>query len=186
MLNPSIPPSACCRTLASVDATPPLPACGERVGVRGEAIRAIGLSGYSPRSLILTFSPRAGRRDKNRLHLILTRSRDAAARAGVLLAPSFALLALLALAGGAALAAADPAQGEKLAKRWCAACHIVSPEQTRGADNVPAFAAIAQRPGFSAEKIARFLMNPHPKMPDMQLTRSEAADLGAYIASLAK
>jgi mono/diheme cytochrome c family protein len=37
-------------------------------------------------------------------------------------------------------APADLAQGEKLAKRWCAACHVVSADQTQGADNVPAFA----------------------------------------------
>jgi len=107
---------------------------------------------------------------------------EAAARAGVLLALPFALLALIA----ADAAAGDAEQGEKLAKRWCAACHIVSRDQTRGVDNAPAFAAIAKEPGFSADKVARFLMNPHPKMPDMQLTRSETADLGAYIASLAK
>ena len=41
-------------------------------------------------------------------------------------------------------------------------------------------------PGFSAENIAQFLMDPHPKMPDMQLTRDEARDLGAYVASLAR
>jgi hypothetical protein len=29
-------------------------------------------------------------------------------------------------------------------------------------------------------------MNPHPKMPDMQLGRTEAADLGAYIKTLGK
>ena len=65
-------------------------------------------------------------------------------------------------------------------------CHIVAPDQTRGADNAPPFASIATQPGFSADKVAKFLMDPHPKMPDMQLGRSEAADLGAYIASLAK
>ena len=92
--------------------------------------------------------------------------------------------ALLAAASTAAAPPADPAQGEKLAKRWCAACHIVAPDQARGADNVPAFASIARMPGFSAEKIAQFLMDPHPKMPDMQLSRDEAADLGAYIASV--
>jgi hypothetical protein len=54
-----------------------------------------------------------------------------------------------------------------------------------GSDNVPAFASIARMSGFSAERIAQFLMDPHPKMPDMQLSREEAADLGAYIASLA-
>ena len=80
----------------------------------------------------------------------------------------------------------DPDHGEKLAKRWCASCHIVSADQTRGGDTAPAFATIAKKPGFDAEKIGVFLMDPHPKMPDMQLTRDEAKDLGAYIASLAK
>jgi mono/diheme cytochrome c family protein len=80
---------------------------------------------------------------------------------------------------------ADVAHGEALARRWCASCHIVANDQTRGADNAPAFASIAKMPGFSAEKITQFLMDPHPKMPDMQLTRDEARDLGAYIASLA-
>ena len=37
-----------------------------------------------------------------------------------------------------------------------------------------------------AAKVAMFLLDPHPKMPDMSLTRSEAADLAAYIASLAR
>jgi len=95
------------------------------------------------------------------------------------------LAASMILACGPALAA-DASNGERLAKRWCASCHIVSADQTRGADNVPPFATIAKKPGFTADKIAHFLMDPHPKMPDMQLSRTEARDLGAYIASLAK
>jgi hypothetical protein len=51
---------------------------------------------------------------------------------------------------------------------------------------VPAFASIAKMSGFDAQNIAQFLMDPHPKMPDMQLTRDEAKDLGAYVASLAR
>ena len=82
--------------------------------------------------------------------------------------------------------AADAAQGEKLARRWCASCHVVAEDQTHGADNVPTFAAIAKIPGFDAGKIARFLRDPHPKMPDMQLSNPEAADLAAYIVSLGK
>ena len=82
--------------------------------------------------------------------------------------------------------AADAAHGEQLAKRWCASCHIVAPDQTRGVDNAPAFATIAKMPGFDADKLARFLMDPHPKMPDMQLGRGEAKDLAAYIASQAQ
>lgn len=40
--------------------------------------------------------------------------------------------------------------------------------------------------GFDASKIANFLRDPHPKMPDMQLSTEEASDLAAYILSLAK
>ena len=40
--------------------------------------------------------------------------------------------------------------------------------------------------GSSAEKIARFLMDPHPKDADRQLSRDETRDLGAYIARLAR
>jgi len=83
----------------------------------------------------------------------------------------------------AAALPADAAHGEALARRWCASCHVVANDQTRGTDNVPTFAAMAKMPGFSAEKIAQFLMDPHPKMPDMQLDRGEARDLGAYIQS---
>jgi mono/diheme cytochrome c family protein len=82
--------------------------------------------------------------------------------------------------------AADVEHGETLAKRWCAACHVVAPDQTHGQDNVPPFATIAKIPGFNADLIARFLMNPHPKMPDMQLSRDEADDLAAYIERLGK
>jgi mono/diheme cytochrome c family protein len=98
------------------------------------------------------------------------------------------LAAALAVAFSPVLpaAAADAAHGETLARRWCASCHIVAPDQTRGGDSVPTFASIARQPGFSADKVAKFLMDPHPKMPDMQLGRGEAADLGAYIASRAK
>jgi len=97
---------------------------------------------------------------------------------------AFAFVLWAALSSGAAMPA-DVAHGEQVARRWCAACHIVAADQTDGADNVPAFASIAKMPGFSAENISQFLMDPHPKMPDMQLTRDEAKDLGAYIASLA-
>ena len=85
-----------------------------------------------------------------------------------------------------AAAPAQPARGEKLARHWCASCHIVASDQKGGSDTAPPFATIARKPGFDGGKIAQFLMDPHPKMPDMQLSRDEAKDLGAYIASLAK
>jgi len=97
-----------------------------------------------------------------------------------------ALAALAALTLTASAYAADVDHGETLAKRWCAACHIVAADQTRGQDNAPPFATIARIPGFDADTIAHVLMDPHPKMPDMQLSRDEAGDLAAYIVRQGK
>ena len=80
--------------------------------------------------------------------------------------------------------AADVGNGEQLARRWCAACHIVASGQTGPTSEAPPFASIAARTRFTAKKIAEFLLDPHPRMPNMELTRSEAADLAAYIKSL--
>jgi mono/diheme cytochrome c family protein len=81
--------------------------------------------------------------------------------------------------------AADADNGKRLAQRWCQACHVVTPIGTRAStDGAPPFATIAARPDFDAAKLALFLLDPHPKMPSMSLTRPEAGDLAAYIGSL--
>ena len=77
--------------------------------------------------------------------------------------------------------AADARKGETLAKRWCVTCHIVASDQQRGTTQSPPFSAIAAKPGFNETALAYFLLIPHPRMPDMNLSRSEAADLAAYI-----
>ena len=98
--------------------------------------------------------------------------------------------ALLALTLFTALAnaagAGDPFEGEKIAKRWCASCHVVSADQKRGNTQAPPFSEIARKPGLSAASIALFLLRPHPPMADMSLTRNEAADLAAYIKKQGK
>jgi cytochrome c2 len=78
--------------------------------------------------------------------------------------------------------AADPDNGETLAKRWCTGCHVVSEEQRKGTDIAPSFASIAGRPDFDEDKLATFLLEPHPKMSNMALTRGETKNLAAYIA----
>ena len=83
-------------------------------------------------------------------------------------------------------AAADSHNGEQLARRWCEPCHVVASDQREVTGEAPPFASIATRPGFDAARIAIFLLDPHPKMPNMSLTRFEAADLAAYIATLAR
>lgn len=80
--------------------------------------------------------------------------------------------------------AADADAGRTIARRWCAACHVVEPGQKQAAADAPSFANIAKRRGQDP-KLADFLMDPHPKMPDMQIGREEAADIVAYIQSQA-
>jgi mono/diheme cytochrome c family protein len=57
----------------------------------------------------------------------------------------------------------------------------VAADQTAGGTQAPPFSGIAKKPGLDAGEIALFLLAPHPKMPDMNLSRAEAADLAAYI-----
>lgn len=80
--------------------------------------------------------------------------------------------------------AANPQHGLALAKRWCASCHLVSPDQRRASADVPPFATIAKSPSFDAKQLAYFLLEPHPKMPDLPLSRAAADDIAAYIATL--
>lgn len=96
---------------------------------------------------------------------------------------AFAACGVLLAAGTALPAQAGADNGERLAQRWCASCHAVGPQQTRAASDAPPFSAIAARENYSGALIALYLLNPHPRMPDMNLTRAEAADLAAYIAT---
>jgi mono/diheme cytochrome c family protein len=94
---------------------------------------------------------------------------------------AIAFLALMALPAGAF--AADAAKGEIIAKRWCAACHLVSSDQKRANSDAPSFKSISGKKP-SSKQLTAFLTDPHPKMPDMSLTRSEIADIVAYIGTL--
>lgn len=97
-----------------------------------------------------------------------------------------AALAFGVLLGATPGKAADAENGEKIAKRWCVACHVVGEGQRQANADTPPFSAIASRPDFSAAHVALFLLTPHPRMPDMNLSRAEAADLAAYIAAQKK
>lgn len=83
-------------------------------------------------------------------------------------------------------AAADVASGEATAKRWCVSCHAVSSAPQKVATEAAPFVEIAGRPDFNAKTLSYFLLDPHPKMPDMSLTRNEATNLAAYIRTLRK
>ncbi len=100
----------------------------------------------------------------------------------------FSVSALIVIVGSLALApsaqAADARHGETLAKRWCATCHVVAADQKAASSDAPPFSTIAKMPGFDSNKLAFFLLDPHPKMPNMTINRIEAEDVAAYIATL--
>ena len=96
---------------------------------------------------------------------------------------TFCLAAMiLFLCSNEAVFAADADNGSRLAERWCAACHIVSNTQRNGNDGAMPFASIARKADFNAEKLAFFLLEPHPKMPNMALSRDAVHDIAAFIA----
>ena len=80
----------------------------------------------------------------------------------------------------------DPGRGRDLARRLCASCHLVGPEQ-RGPvpDGMPSFMAIAARPGVTEDRLLGVLVSPpHPAMPAPPLDRRQMRDTAAYILSL--
>ncbi|MGD9543362.1 MAG: cytochrome c [Methylocystis sp.] len=82
-----------------------------------------------------------------------------------------------------ALAAGDPQRGVIIAKRWCASCHVVTSEQTSASADAPSFFDVARR-RTDKKRLGNFLMDPHPPMPDMHLSRKEIEDIVSYIRSL--
>jgi mono/diheme cytochrome c family protein len=76
--------------------------------------------------------------------------------------------------------------GRQVAQRWCVSCHLVAANQRRTTTEAPPFATIARKPDFNVKSLTVFLLNPYPRMPNMSLTRAEAADIAAYIGSLRK
>ena len=80
--------------------------------------------------------------------------------------------------------AADANQGERLARRWCATCHVVAADQVQANADAPSLAAIAARRDLDPAKLSFLLLTPHPTMPELALRRTEAEDIVAYIVKL--
>ena len=104
----------------------------------------------------------------------------------IILKPLHSCVVFVASLVASTALAADADNGERLAQRWCVSCHVVAANQQTASADAPPFGTIAKTFGFSAEKLVFFLLEPHPKMPNMALTRNEANDLAAYIGKLAK
>ncbi len=80
--------------------------------------------------------------------------------------------------------AADSERGANLARQWCASCHVPGTGSRAGADAGPPFAQMAADPAYTDARLRGWLANPHPPMPNLNLSRAEIEDLIAYIRSL--
>ena len=94
----------------------------------------------------------------------------------------FTILTLLA---GSIALAADADDGKRLAEMRCVPCHAVVPGQRREVSDAPPFDVIAAKFRVAPDILAFLLLHPHPRMNE-PLTRREAADIAAYISTLAR
>ena len=79
----------------------------------------------------------------------------------------------------------DPQSGKALAEKLCTNCHLIgSAQQEHAVADVPSFHEIANGQGQTPGDIVAHIMLPKHPMPQIPLTKSELADLAAYIMSL--
>lgn len=79
----------------------------------------------------------------------------------------------------------DPAAGRRLAEAWCSGCHVIGPGASGPVvDATPTFPSIARMPSATGMSLRAFLLTPHSRMPDIQISREQTDDVMAYILSL--
>jgi hypothetical protein len=80
------------------------------------------------------------------------------------------------------MVAANPDNGSILTQRWCTGCLVVSGVQVKGPTLLRHSSRYRKDQISALGKIASFLLEPHPKMPNMAVTPEEAKDMSAFIA----
>jgi mono/diheme cytochrome c family protein len=74
--------------------------------------------------------------------------------------------------------------GAATAELWCSQCHLISPDSNAAAlADAPSFYQVANRPETTRDEIEAYLLDPHPPMPDLNLSSDELKNLSAYIMS---
>lgn len=72
----------------------------------------------------------------------------------------------------------------RLSENWCASCHAVSAGQRPNNKGGPPFSRIAQSSDFNEERLAYLLLDPHPKMAKLALSRKAINNIAAHTMSL--
>ena len=127
---------------------------------------------------------RLRKRVKRRLHAGVQHSIYRVLGSLVMKSARIAIMCLIVFAARSA-GAADPDSGKRLAQQHCSPCHLIEPNQRQELANSPPFETIARKYANAPELIAFAILSPHPRM-NVTLSRREAQDLAAYIATLAK
>jgi mono/diheme cytochrome c family protein len=81
--------------------------------------------------------------------------------------------------------AQDADAGREIARRWCAACHVVERTASEApANGLPTFPAVAARVDLTSDQLRAAINPQHSRMPDLALSKRQQDDLIAYIFSL--
>jgi len=76
-------------------------------------------------------------------------------------------------------------EGQRIARQWCANCHMVSLDMPPpDNDSAPSFPAIAAMSTTTETGLRVFLQTPHSNMPNYQHSRGETDAVVAYLLSL--
>ena len=98
---------------------------------------------------------------------------------------SIRTLALAALLAGCAVPAiaADANAGRDLVLRSCTSCHATA-TTVRATDGAPPLSFIAKDNKERPAWIRGWLMDPHPPMPNITLSRAQIDNIIAYLSTL--
>jgi cytochrome c len=94
-----------------------------------------------------------------------------------------ALAILLTGIAGPAFAAADANAGRDLVMRSCSTCHATTGAQ-RASDTAPPLSFLAKDNKTRPAWIRGWLMDPHPPMPNITLSRAQIDNIIAFLNTL--
>ena len=77
----------------------------------------------------------------------------------------------------------NPEAGRALVDRSCVSCHAPA-GVTRASDTAPPLSFLARDNKYRAAFVRGWLMNPHPPMPGIPLSRQQISDIVAYLETL--
>ena len=99
------------------------------------------------------------------------------------IAAAVGLLLLGRIAAQAADVPGDPESGRQLVMNSCSACHAVT-GTTAATDGAPPLSFIARDNKANPRWIRGWLMDPHPPMPGIMLSRKQINDVVAFLSTL--